>query len=465
MQQSGHFPTQHLGVIALAFFTFLSCAHANEDVFSAPPQDTPGEFPAMPQPHAPQQPATPAPQPTIKPPALPSRETELPNDSTPTLGPQTLETTQKALETYKDYATQGGWAVDLPALKPSAHGEAVAKLKQHLRIEGDLPPQAPQPPSDRWDNALTAAVKHFQARMGLRQTGIVSGETRAELNVTVEERVAALQASIARLSLLHPDFSHRYVVVNLPSTAVEAVEEGRVAYRFAAIVGDPKHPSPEIAAHITEVNLNPTWTVPISIIKKEIIPHMRKDPKYLSRERIRILDAEGHQIDPSTLDWTSQRAANYILRQDSGAGNSLGSIRIDMPNIHAVYMHDTPKKNLFGRDFRFLSHGCVRVQGVYDYAAWLLQETPGPEGKDHWDKPALMSKVSTHARYDIKLAHPIPVYWVYLTGWASTDGVVHFRRDVYDIATSPPPTTPEPSQQPPTPINITWSPDAYPPHQ
>ena len=138
----------------------------------------------------------------------------------------------------------------------------------------------------------------------------------------------------------------------------------------------PNIPRRRSSAHIQVVNLNPTWTVPTSIIKKEIIPHMQRDPGYLTRAKIRILDGSGQEINPKAVDWSTERAANYTLRQDSGASNSLGSIRIGMPNKLAVYMHDTPSKRLFGADYRFLSHGCVRVQGVYDLAEWLLEGTP-----------------------------------------------------------------------------------------
>ena len=131
--------------------------------------------------------------------------------------------------------------------------------------------------------------------------------------------------------------------------------------------------------------------MPTSIIKKEIIPKMQKDPGYLTRDKIRILDGSGARDRSATINWSTERAANYILRQDFGAGNSLGSIRIGMPNKLAVYMHDTPSKRLFGADYRFLSHGCVRVQGVYDYAEWLLQGTRGgPAGV--WDKAALLAE-------------------------------------------------------------------------
>jgi len=283
-----------------------------------------------------------------------------------------------------------------------------------------------------WDADLTVAVKRFQARMGLRQTGAVVGATQNALNVPASVRAQALAASARRIADLTFSFGERYVVVNLPATAVEAVENGAVVHRYAAIVGDVDHPSPLVAAHVAAINLNPTWTVPVSIIKKEIIPRMQRDPSYLAREKIRILDGSGAEVDPKRIDWSTQRAANYTLRQDSGAGNSLGSIRIDMPNKLAVYMHDTPSKRLFGADYRFLSHGCVRVQGVYDLAAWLLEGTSGaPAGA--WDKESLLAEIKNGAREDIKLARTTPVIWVYLTGWASADGAANFRNDVYDL--------------------------------
>jgi murein L,D-transpeptidase YcbB/YkuD len=212
------------------------------------------------------------------------------------------------------------------------------------------------------------------------------------------------------------------------------VENGRVVRRYTAIVGDPDHPSPEVEARIGAVNFNPTWTVPASIIKNEIMPKMQKDPSYLARSRIRVFDNRGVEVQPSAIDWAGGRAVNYTLRQDSGAHNSLGSIRISMPNKHAVYMHDTPSKRLFASDYRFLSHGCVRVEGVYDLAAWLLEGSSGsPTGR--WDRAAIQRKIASGERVDASLARPVPVIWVYMTGWASADGTVHFRNDIYGVDT------------------------------
>jgi murein L,D-transpeptidase YcbB/YkuD len=252
------------------------------------------------------------------------------------------------------------------------------------------------------------------------------------MNVPAEQRLKQLQASAQRLQDMHFPFGDRYVAVNIPSAAVDAVEEGRVAHRYVAVVGDVEHRSPDIEAKISAININPTWTVPTSIIKNEIIPKMRQNPKYLAKAKIRILDGKGREIDPGKIDWSTEKAANYTLRQDSGAGNSLGSIRISMPNKLAVYMHDTPSKRLFSSDYRFLSHGCVRVEGVYDLAAWLLEGVQH-SGGGAWDKHALLQAIASGEREDIRLARPVPVIWLYMTGWASADGTVHFRDDVYGI--------------------------------
>ena len=226
--------------------------------------------------------------------------------------------------------------------------------------------------------------------------------TSHQRDVPAEVRHTQLAASAQRLSQVNFEFGDRYVVVNLPSTSVEAIENGAVAHRYVAIVGDPEHPSPEIAAHVSVINLNPTWTVPTSIIKKEIIPKMQKDPGYLTRAKIRILDGAGNMIDPRNVNWNTERAVNYTLRQDSGASNSLGAIRIGMPNKLAVYMHDTPSKGLFASSVRFQSHGCVRVSKIPDLAAWLLKNN-SPADQAAWSAEAIDATITLGTRQDIKL--------------------------------------------------------------
>ena len=364
----------------------------------------------------------PKPKPKRKPP--PPRETALSDDPTPVLQPETFFTTAKASERYAAIVDAGGWPKVGASLRVGSKGPAVAALRKRLAAEDDQIADTSKP---AWDAELTAAVKRFQFRMGLRQTGVVAGATLRALDVPASTRFRQLASSAQRLAGVDFPFGERYVVVNIPSTAVDAVENDRVVRRYTAIVGDPEHHSPEVQAKIVAVNVNPTWTVPVSIIKNEIAPKMLKDLSYLTRSRIRVLNAKGEEVDPRSINWASERAVNYTLRQDSGAGNSLGNIRISMPNPHAVYMHDTPSRNLFASDYRFLSHGCVRVQGVVDLAAWLLEPT------GNWDKPAITAKIATGEREEVRLPRAVPVIWVYLTGWASADGAVHFRDDVYGL--------------------------------
>ena len=229
----------------------------------------PSASPSMAAPASPAQAAA-APKPKK---VAPPRETALSDDPRPTLQPDTFFATAKASERYSAIVDAGGWPTDIAAIGPGTKGPAVARLRKRLAIEGDL--SGGEASGLAWDSGLTAGVKRFQARMGLRQTGIVSGATLKAINVPAKVRFNQLASSANRLAGLNFSFDERYVVVNIPSTQVEAVENGRVVHHYIAIAGDPDHPSPEISAHIQVVNLNPTWTVPTSIIKKEIIPRMQ----------------------------------------------------------------------------------------------------------------------------------------------------------------------------------------------
>jgi murein L,D-transpeptidase YcbB/YkuD len=165
--------------------------------------------------------------------------------------------------------------------------------------------------------------------------------------------------------------------------------------------------------------------VPLSILKKDVVTRMRKDPTYVSRMKMRVLDGSGAEIDPRSVDWKSDRAPNFTVRQDAGAGNALGALRIDMPNPHSVYMHDTNHKEHFSADYRFHSSGCTRVAEVRDLAAWLLSDNPG------WSRRELDAAIATGRSQTVRLTYKVPVAWVYMTGWVTRDDTVHFRDDVY----------------------------------
>ena len=343
----------------------------------------------------------------------------------PTFDEGTYQRISAAMLSYSSIEVRGGWPM-LPAgakLGPGSSGPEVALLKQRLAVTDDL--VADMLKGDVYDAVVVDAVKRFQARHGLDETGAVGPQTLAALNVPVKKRIRQLAASLDRMAELNFNFGQPYVVVNIPAAVAEAVEGSNVKRRYTVVVGKVDRPSPTLTTMITTVNLNPTWTVPLSIVKKDIVTKMRKDPGYVSRLNMRVLDAQGQEIDPKTVDWKSDRAPNFTIRQDSGAGNALGALRIDMPNPHSVYMHDTNHKEFFSADYRFHSSGCTRVAEVRDLATWLLEDNSG------WSRKELDAKIATNQRMDVKLAHKVPVAWVYFTGWSTRDGTIHFRDDVY----------------------------------
>ncbi len=348
----------------------------------------------------------------------------------PMYGPKTLEHTRAALAFYEELAAAGGWPFlpgTIQGLKRGQSGYLVEQLKVRLILTGDLEPDAAK--GALFDQALEDALKRFQVRHGLSQTGSVGRLTTRALNVPVDVRLNQLRASIHRLEGNAFQFASRYVVVNIPGAMVEAVADGVVERRHVAIVGRPDRPSPVLATRITAVNLNPNWTVPTSIVKADIIPHMRKDAQFLKKNHMRLIGAGGVEIDPKTINWATLQNPHFFVRQDPGPHNSLGQTRIDMPNAQAVFLHDTPKKELFRNDVRFNSSGCARVDGVRELAAWLLKGT-------EWENPAAIdAAIATNERKDIKLARSVPVAWVYLTGWAAGDGLIHFRDDIYGLDT------------------------------
>ena len=344
----------------------------------------------------------------------------------PTFDEHTYDRINAAMLSYSAIEVRGGWpAVAKVNLAPGEKGADVAKLRQRLAITDDLPAELAD--GDSYDQMLTEAVKRFQARHGLPETGVVGPQTVEALNAPVKDRIRQLAASLDRLQEMGFTFGQRYVVVNIPAAVAEAVENGRVARRYVTVVGKTDRPSPTLTTQINAVNLNPTWTVPLSIVKKDIVPKMRKDPNYAARMNMKLLDAQGNEIDARSIDWNSERTPNFTIRQDSGDSNALGNVRIDMPNPYSVYMHDTNHRNLFSADYRFQSSGCTRVQDVRDLAAWILKDNAG------WSRKEIDAEIATQKRTTVRLAHGIPVAWIYLTGWASPDGTINFRNDVYGL--------------------------------
>jgi L,D-transpeptidase YcbB len=345
------------------------------------------------------------------------------------LSNETVAATEQAVARMQAAVAQGGWPILDPGgtLKLGSRGPAVQALRERLAYSGDL--EQNRSSGATFDSYIEAAVKRVQARHGLGPTGVVGAQTLAALNTPADKRLRQLEINLIRLrQTIAKDLGRRHVTANIPAAYVETVENGRVATRHAAGVGKIDRQSPIITAQVVDINFNPFWTVPASIIKKDLIPKMQKEPSYLTDQRIRIYNKAGQQLDPAQVNWFSDEATNYMFRQDPGGDkNSMGFVRINIPNPHGVYMHDTPAKGIFGDDFRFVSSGCIRVQNVRDYIQWLLKETPG------WDRGAIDQAFESGKRIDAKLTSPVPVHWVYVTAWSTPEGVMQFRDDIYAL--------------------------------
>ena len=346
-------------------------------------------------------------------------------ETTPTLSPGTVSATEATVQTYQNIVAQGGWGtVPSGTLHVGSKGQAVVALRHRLEVTSDLDPAAGMSPV--FDAYVEAAVKRFQARHGLGQTGVVSSQTVAALNIPADLRLKQLETNLIRLRSFAGNLGERFVMANIPAASVETVENGVVFSHHAAGVGKIDRQSPVMQTKAIDINFNPYWTVPASIIRKDLIPKMQADANYLTDNHIRIFNKDNQEIPSSAINWHSMDATNYKYREDPGINNSLGVVRININNPYGVYMHDTPTKGVFGDDFRFVSSGCIRVQNVRDYVAWLLKDNPG------WDRDKIDAAIRSGERIDVKLANPVPVYWVYITAWATPDGVVQFSDDIYN---------------------------------
>ncbi len=344
----------------------------------------------------------------------------------PVFSEQTPGFIEAAMDDYRRIAGSGGWPV-VPAnekLQLGSQSPSVTALRRRLIISGDLNADSGESPV--FDSWVEAAVRRFQARHGLPSDGVLGKYSYAAMNVPAATRLGQLETNLVRLRSMSGFLGDRYVMVNIPAAAIEAVEAGKVAQRHTAVVGKIDRQTPILASKIHEVILNPFWTAPKSIIQKDIIPLMQKDPTYLSRNNIRIInEATGEEIPAESVNWNSEDATKYMLRQDPGKINAMASTKINFHNPHAVYMHDTPQQSLFGQIERFHSSGCVRVQNVRDLVSWLLRDTPG------WTRQEIERIIATGSNTPVLLGEPIPVYFTYITAWSVYPGVVDFRDDIY----------------------------------
>lgn len=334
---------------------------------------------------------------------------------------------QRVAEYYERLTAIGGWP-EVPTnvfnLVLGNNRRPVRDLRAYLIHTGDLPQEAGI--SDVFDSQVDVAVRGFQARHGLQITGKVDEYTYWAMTVPTSERLRQIHLNLERVRALEGKLTDRYVNVNIPAATIEAVENKQIHQRHTAVVGRIDRQTPILRSRIHEINFNPYWTVPKSIIQRDIIRLMNEDPQYLAKYNIRIFDWRGNEKSPHEIDWSTDEAAQYMLRQDPGAENSMGHVKINFHNPHTVYLHDTPEQGLFSENQRFHSSGCVRVSNVDEFVAWVLRD-------NGYDIISVNSTFASGERLDVAVRNPIPIFTTYFTAWANRNGVVSFRDDVYEF--------------------------------
>ncbi|MGS1121418.1 L,D-transpeptidase family protein [Rhodanobacter sp. UC4436_H3] len=327
-----------------------------------------------------------------------------------------------ALAKLRGVAAQGGWPViaDGPTLKPGSHDPRVPTLRQRLQRVGFAVGDGMD---DLYAPVLEAALKQFQREHYLAADGHLGKATLAALNVPVTTRIEQLRANLERARWLLHQLQGEFVVVDIAGYQVAYYKDGKPVWRSRVQVGKPYRSTPVFKSKITYLTLNPTWTVPPTILKNDILPKLRRNPGYLAANRIRVLDSQGRELSPASVNWANPRG--IVLRQDAGPGNSLGRLVIRFPNDYAVYMHDTPHQELFASEQRTYSSGCIRVEHPRELAELLLDDPV------QWNRAGIDRAIDTLKTQTVMLPRPVPLLLAYWTVDLREDGRVGFRPDVY----------------------------------
>jgi len=330
---------------------------------------------------------------------------------------------RQALAQLRSVRERGGWpkvTVD-HSLKPGMDEPAVAQLRARMVAAGFLDPRLIH--GNKYDGAVTAAVKKYQDEQYLGADGMAGANTLAALNVPVEARIDQVRVNMERARWLLYKLQGTFVIVDIAGYKVAMYRDGQPIWRSRVQVGKAARNTPIFQAQISYITFNPTWTVPPTILKEDVLPKIQVNPGYLAANRMRVIDREGREVDPSTVDWTNPRGLS--LRQDAGKDSSLGQVVIRFPNDYAIYLHDTPHRELFAKTVRATSSGCIRVENPLQLVELLFNDPI------KWDSAGIQKQLANGKTENIRLPVKVPVLLAYWTVDLGSDGRVSFKPDVY----------------------------------
>ena len=328
-----------------------------------------------------------------------------------------------ALAQLRATAAQGGWPTvpEGPSLKPGMKDARVQALRARLVAGGYLDPTLAE--GDRYDNPVTDAVKRFQSDQYLDADGSVGSETLTALNVPIQERIGQVRANLERARWLLHSLQGTFVVVDVAGYKISYYRDGNPVWKSRVQVGKPYRSTPIFRSQITYITFNPTWTIPPTILKNDVLPKIRKNASYLANNRIRVLNSSGGTVSPASVNWANPRG--ITLRQDAGPGNSLGQVVIRFPNSFAVYLHDTPHQELFEKAKRDTSSGCIRVEHPLELVELLFNDA------EKWNRQTIDERIATKKTQNVTLPTAVPVLLAYWTVDIGEDGKLAYKPDVY----------------------------------
>jgi murein L,D-transpeptidase YcbB/YkuD len=335
---------------------------------------------------------------------------------------------KQALASLRAIDAKGGWPVVTagPSLKPGASDARVAQVRARLLVSGDLPSGSPATETT-YDAALEAVVRRFQERHRLTADGAIGRATVDAMNVSARTRIQQVRANLERARWVLGGLQDTFLLVNLPAFKVYFIRGGTNVWESRTQIGRAARQTPTFRADMRYLVFNPDWTVPPTILAKDVLAGMKQGKNTIGQKGLAILDRQGRAVDPAAIDWQSATPATfpYTLRQPPGPDNALGRVKFIFPNEHAIFLHDTPSRELFATDLRTFSSGCIRVERPLELAARLL------ERQEDWTPEKISQVVGAGASETVLLEQPLPVLIVYWTVSVGASGELRFARDVY----------------------------------
>nr|WP_244153658.1 L,D-transpeptidase family protein [Sulfitobacter delicatus] len=321
--------------------------------------------------------------------------------------------------------SQGGWGPTVPAgkLEPGDRGNDVIALRNRLIAMGYLE----RSNAVDYDAALTEAVRQFQVAHGLNSDGVAGPATMKQVNIGVEKRLQSVIVAMERERWFNTDRGKRHVLVNIPDFSAKIIDDGKVTFQTRSVVGAAREdrPTPEFSDVMEHMVVNPSWYVPRSIVTKEYLPQLKRNPYAVNH--IEITDSRGRKVNRGSVNFSryTARSFPFSMRQPPSRSNALGLVKFMFPNKYNIYLHDTPAKSLFDRDVRAFSHGCVRLSEPFEFAyALLAPQSADPEGE-------FQAVLRSGRETKVVLKEPVPVHLIYRTAVTNARGHTEYRDDVY----------------------------------